>query len=174
MNNQGIILGRTLKQVENEVIPMLVLYNPNDGTILEITEDIKLVDMRLNDRGQVIFANGLTASGYLWDPIQGMTHLGDFFMPVCFNNKDQVVGIQSDGAEIRNVKWVMWTPNEGQVQMKLDDLESSSDEIFIIKTDESESFNKVIYINAINDNGYMIAQQLCSDKSRKCIVLIPK
>lgn len=102
MNNQGVILARKWIKKNNTNIPMLVLYNPVDNNIVEITEDLDFGNRKLNDLGQVILVQIRAAAikdvppkikGFLWDPEKGLTELEDF-APVVFNNCGQMIGLQ--------------------------------------------------------------------------------
>lgn len=140
---------------------MLVLYNPVDQSIVEITKDINLLHRKLNDRGQVIIFqaaknNSSEGKGALWDSEKGLIELEDF-APLALNNCNQIVGFQI--SEMKNNHWapLMWTPSEV---------------IPLAPFIESSCF-EVRWIGGINDNGYIIGQGLF-DHKQHAFVLIPQ
>lgn len=165
MNNQGLILARKWVQKENMNVPMLVLYNPLEETIIEITKDVNIINRKLNDLGQVIVLQGLKnpaeCKGFLWDSEKGVTELGDF-APVAFNNCNQIIGFQI--SEIQNKKFVplMWTSSEIISLTQF------------IKSGGIESiWSEVTSIDGINDNGYIIGEALFDGK-KHAFVLTPQ
>lgn len=165
MNNQGLLLARKWIQKEKVNTPMLVLYNPTDGTIVEITKDVNIISRKLNDQGQVIVFQGLKNSpdwqGFLWDSENGLKKLENF-APVFFNNCNQIIGFQI--SEMLNKKFVplMWTPSEIIPLTQF------------IQSDKLESiWSEVTSLDGINDNGYIIGQGLFDGKKHS-FVLIPQ
>lgn len=164
INNRGVILGRKWVQKAGQNIPMLVLYNPIDGTITEIMKDIHIINRQLNDQGQVITLqisqDEMICKGSLWDPSKGLIELENF-APLALNNCNQIVGFQI--SEIQNKKFVplMWTPDEVislSQFIELDNIDSI--------------WSEICFFKAINDNGYIIGQGLF-DKKKHAFVLIP-
>jgi len=164
MNNQGLILSRKWVQKENMNIPMLVLYNPMEGTIVEITKDINIISRKLNNQGQVIVWLGLKnptdGKGFLWDPEKGLIELKDF-APVAFNNCDQIVGVQISEFYNKKIVPLMWTPS-GIISLT-QFIESSSQSIW----------SEVTSLDGINDNGYIIGQGIFDGK-KHAFVLTPQ
>lgn len=152
MNNQGLILGRKWLLKENVNTPMLVLYNPIDGTIVEITKDVNIINRKLNNQGQVIILQGLKNpeewKGFLWDSESGVTELEDF-APFELNNCNQIIGFQI--SEFQNKKFVplMWTPSEVISLTQ-----------FIESSNFDSIWSEVVSLDGINDNGYIIGQGL--------------
>ena len=163
MNHQGVILGRKWVQQEGVNVPMLVLYHSTEGTIVEIMKDVNIIHRQLNDLGQVIAfqVKESVAKGFLWDPKKGLIDLEDF-APLVFNNCDQIIGLQI--SEFQNQKTVplIWTP-DGVVSLAQ-----------LIGLNNPESlWGKIVSIDGINDNGYIIGQGLFDGKNH-AFVLIPQ
>jgi hypothetical protein len=94
INNHGIILGRRWIKENGIAIPMLVLFDRENNSYVEIMKDINLVSVKLNDLGEVIIVQGLKAEnlkGFLWSSDKGLVPLN--FLPFCMNNQNQIVGI---------------------------------------------------------------------------------
>lgn len=153
MNNQGLLLARKWIKKENVNVPILVLYDPTKGTIIEITKDVNIFWRKLNDRGEVILAQ--EKKGFLWDSEKGLIELEDF-APVAFNNCNQIVGFQISEAQNKKFVPLLWTPSA-----------VTSLTPFIEST-----WIEATTINGINDNGYIIGEGLFDDKTH-AFILIP-
>jgi hypothetical protein len=165
MNNQGLILARKWMQKENINVPMLVLYNPLEETIIEITKDVNIINRKLNDQGQVIVLQGLKnpaeCKGFLWDSEKGVTEFEDF-APVAFNNCNQIIGFQISEILNKNFVPLMWTASEVISLTQF------------IKSGGIESiWSEVTSIDGINDNGYIIGEGLFDGK-KHAFVLVPQ
>ncbi len=165
MNNQGLILGRKWVKKANMTFPMLVLYNPEKNTSIEILNDLNLSRQQLNDRGQVIMSqykkNPSRWEGFLWDPEKGLIHLEDF-SPLAFNNRNQIIGVQSSELLNGSRFFLMW--DAGIIKP----IRS------VASLDEIESlWNELLFLKQINDNGYIIAEGIFDEKLHS-FVLIPQ
>lgn len=164
MNNQGLILARKWMKKENINVPMLVLYNPIDGTIIEIAKDVNIINRKLNDQGRVIILQGLKNQaewkGFLWDSEKGVQELEDF-APLALNNCDQIIGFRI--SETQKLAPLMWTPSE---------VISLTQFIESISGVES-IWSEIISLHGINDNGYIIGEGLFDGKNH-AFVLTPQ
>jgi len=165
MNNEGVILGRKWIQKENINIPMLVLYNPKDGTIVEITKDVNIINRKLNDQGQVIIfqalKNPVGFKGSLWDPERGLIELENFG-PIALNNCNQIIGLKISEFQNNKIVPLMWTPSEVIPLTQ-----------FIESNDLESIWSEITSIDGINDNGYIIGHGLFDGK-KHAFVLVPQ
>jgi hypothetical protein len=166
MNNQGIILGRQWVKKENGTVPMLVVYNPSKGTVVEITKDINLVNRRINDLGQVIGFQALKDSPafpkvFFWDPIQGLFQLEDFF-PMALNNCCQIVGFTVSKMPGEESTPVIWAHGKFFPLTNITGFGGIE-----------SLWSKLKFFTGINDNGYIIGEGLFDNKPH-AFVLVPK
>ncbi|WP_068469825.1 hypothetical protein [Candidatus Protochlamydia phocaeensis] len=164
MNNQGLILGRRWIKDDNSNIPMLVLYDPAQGTVTDIMKDVNIARRELNDQGQVIIfqsiKNQSIYKGFLWDPQQGLIALEDF-APLAINNCNQIIGFQISELQSQKIVSLLW--NQGEI-IPLN---------LLIGLDQAESlWSEIEFLTGINDNGYIIGQGQFDGK-RHAFVLIP-
>ncbi|MBA2369707.1 MAG: hypothetical protein H0V82_11885 [Candidatus Protochlamydia sp.] len=95
INNSGIILGRKWIKENGISIPMLVLYDREKNSYIEIMKDINLFSVALNNLGEVAIVQGSKEEnwkGFYWTIEKGLNPLD--FLPFCMNNQNQIVGIK--------------------------------------------------------------------------------
>lgn len=156
INNHGLILGRKWVKENGNDVPMLVVYNFENGETFEIMRDINLIEKRLNDRGEVVITKKVQENhmeGFIWDVEQGL-HSLDNFCPVARNNKNQMVGSY-------NGAMYLWDNGE---------LHNLNEELDVGRVDSL--WNQIVLITGINDNGWIIGQGVFDEK-KHAFVLVP-
>lgn len=165
MNNQSMILGRQWVETQRGNIPVLVLYDLNQGTTLPIMRDTDLINREFNDQGQVIVTHVLKDKkifkGLLWDALeQDVIELEDL-IPIALNNRNQVVGYKTSQVQKENLVLLLW--DNGEV--------TNINKIIGIGKEDC-LWSEVTSVQGINDNGYIIGQGIFDGK-KHAFVLIP-
>lgn len=93
LNNHGHLLGRNHS--------LVVIYNTNNQTVIELSDLENHIPYRLNDHNQVIGITPSKKDGFLWDSLLGKIVLPSF-IPYALNNEGVIIGCWKgrDGAEI--------------------------------------------------------------------------
>lgn len=160
MNNEGLILGTKNIGVDQRKVSMLVLYDFERDTTIEIMEDINLWNTKLNDRGEVLFiqATKNELKGYLWNQENGLVPLNGF-LPIAMNNHHQMIGVKNF-LERKSVSY-LW--DQGEMINLQDDLKSDAN---------NQLWSDIIFHN-INDRGHILGEGTYDGK-KHLLILIPK
>lgn len=145
INNQGIILGRKWINENGKAIPMLVLFDRDNNSYIEIMRDVNIGSQLLNDLSEVAVIQGVKVDnfkGYYWSAEKGLMALD--FLPLAINNRNQMTGLKLFENEAVPVFW-----EQGNFINLCEDL----------KIGESETlWTNIKQISGINDKGRIVGR----------------
>lgn len=164
MNNQGFLLGRKWMTQDGHYVPMLVLYNLIDETVIPVMKDLELMARKLNDQNQIIgvkkHVNGPNkAEGFLWSLDTGFISLRSF-LPVAANSKGHLLGFKMSPGNSKLNPTLIYEGEEFDLNQLLDFENSPS------------AWVRIETVSGINDDGWIIGEGIFDDKEHG-FVLIP-